>query len=217
MTTRRIKKRQRTTRKQYLDQLKNRYPSCKHDEDRSDRHLYTGHDITYGEMQYAGIDALYKHIVKRYDKDIDAFIDVGSGRGKLCMYMAAHPKIKHVLGIELVKQRHDDAIHLRDLLAKEYSKKVELLNQNVLEIDFEKFRDSKVFVWFSNLCFNQSITNEIFHKLYEELPKGSIICCSKIFDIQQDMAKQNEYEYIETIPIEMSWTKSSNVYIYKTV
>ena len=215
MTTRRNKKRQRTTRKQYLDQLKTRYPSCKHDEDRSDRHLYTGHDITYGEMEYTGIDVLYKHLAKKYDKDINAFIDVGSGRGKLCMYMAAHPKIKRVLGVELVKQRHDDAVHLRDLLAKEYSKKVELLNKNIFEVDLKDFEDSRVFVWFSNLCFDQSTTNEIFHKLYEELPKGSIICCSKVFDIQQETG--NEYEYIESTPIKMSWTTSSNVYIYKTV
>jgi 16S rRNA A1518/A1519 N6-dimethyltransferase RsmA/KsgA/DIM1 with predicted DNA glycosylase/AP lyase activity len=168
-------------------------------------------------MEYAGIDALYKHITKKYDKDINAFIDVGSGRGKLCMYMAAHPKIKEVLGIELVKQRHEDAVHLRDLLAKEYAKKVELRNQNVLEVDFEPLREAHVFVWFSNLCFDQSTTNSIFDKLYQELPKGSILCCSKIFDTQNKINRMKEYEYIESIPIEMSWTKSSNVYIYKTV
>ena len=217
MTTRRNKKRQRTTRKQYLAKLQSSYPSCKHDQDRSDRHLYTGNDITYGEMEYTGIDALYKHIAKKYDSKINAFIDVGSGRGKLCMYMAAQPKIKEVLGIELVKQRHDDAVHLRDLLAKEYSTKVELLNKNIFEVDLRHFREAHVFVWFSNLCFDQSITNRIFHKLYEELPKGSIICCSKIFHNEDEMDNSNEYEYIESIPIKMSWTTSSDVYIYKTV
>jgi cyclopropane fatty-acyl-phospholipid synthase-like methyltransferase len=217
MKTRSLRQRHRTTKKQYLAQLKTRYPACKHDEDRSDRDLYTGHDITYGEMEYTGIEALYKHLVKKYNSNINAFIDVGSGRGKLCMYMAGHPKIKHVLGIELVKQRHDDALHLKDLLAKEYAKKVELVNENVLAVDFETFREANVFVWFSNLCFDQSTTNSIFHKLYEELPKGTILCCSKVFDTKNEINRTKEYEYIESIPIEMSWTKSSNVYIYKTV
>lgn len=208
MKTRRIRSSHRTTKKQYLTQLKNRYPACKHDKDHSDRHLYTGHNITYGEMEYKGIEMLYRHIMKSYDNGVNTFIDVGSGRGKLCMYMAVQPKIKRILGIELVKQRHEDAVQLKTELAPEYSKKVELLNQNVLEIDFSPFSNSRVFVWFSNLCFDQSITNSIFCKLQEELPKGSIICCSK---------KPEMYEDIETIPIEMSWTKTSNVYIYITV
>jgi 16S rRNA A1518/A1519 N6-dimethyltransferase RsmA/KsgA/DIM1 with predicted DNA glycosylase/AP lyase activity len=124
------------------------------------------------------------------------------------MYMAAQPKINRVLGIELVKQRHDDALQLKEELAPEYSKKVELLNQNVLEIDLSDFSENRVFVWFSNLCFDQSITNRIFCKLQNELPKESIICCSK----QPEM-----YDKIESIPIEMSWTRTSNVYIYRTV
>jgi hypothetical protein len=187
----------RTTRKQFLDQLKIKYPNCKYDVNR-DSHLYVGHDIVYGEMEYSGIQKLYNHL-KKYN--IDTFIDVGSGRGKLCMYMAAQPKIKYVMGVELVKERHDDAMKLKSELPEEISKKVELLNKNILDVDLKL--EGCVFVWFSNLCFHKSITDTIFKKL-QELPKGSIICCSK---------KPNDNN-VESIVIEMSWSKTSEVFIY---
>ena len=161
----------RATKKRYLEKLKKLYPICKFDETRDDYALYDGHKITYGEMEYTGIQKLYSYISKNYNPKINCFMDIGSGRGKLCMYMAAQSKIQHVLGVELVKQRHDDAEVLKSQLKQEYSKKVDLLNQNVLEIDFEKYHGSHVFVWFSNLCFEQSTTNDIFQKLQNELPK----------------------------------------------
>jgi 16S rRNA A1518/A1519 N6-dimethyltransferase RsmA/KsgA/DIM1 with predicted DNA glycosylase/AP lyase activity len=134
-------------------------------------------------------------------------MNIGSGRGKLCMYMAAQSKIQHVLGVELVKQRHDDAAILKSQLKEKYSNKIDLINKNVLEIDFEKYNGSNVFVWFSNLCFEQSTTNDIFHKLQKHLPKGTILCCSK-------QSNPEVGKLLHTIPIEMSWNKTSDVYIY---
>jgi cyclopropane fatty-acyl-phospholipid synthase-like methyltransferase len=198
----------RATKKRYLDKLKRLYPICKFDEARHDYSLYDGHKITYGEMEYTGIQKLYSYVSKNYNPKINCFMDIGSGRGKLCMYMAAQSKIHHVLGVELVKQRHDDAEILKSQLKKEYSNKVDLLNKNVLEIDFEKYHGSEVLVWFSNLCFEQSTTNDIFQKLQKELPKGTILCCSK-------QSSPMVGELLHAIPIEMSWNKTSNVFIYR--
>lgn len=206
-TIRRRKSHPRTTKKVYLAHLKTIYPACKFDEKRDDYSLYDGHKITYGEMEYTGIQTLYDHISKKFNKKINCFMDIGSGRGKLCMYMAAQSKIKHVLGVELVKQRHDDAVKLKKLLKQEYANKVDLLNQNVLEIDLKNYHGSDVFVWFSNLCFEQSTTNDIFQKLENELPKGTILCCSK-----EPLPVVGKL--IDTIPIEMSWNKTSNVFMY---
>jgi hypothetical protein len=191
------------TKKKYIDHLKNLYPSCKFDQKRDDYHLYEKHKITYGEMEYEGMQQLYSY-VKKVNSHIDTFIDVGSGRGKLCMFMAAQPEVKRVLGVELVTQRHNDALALKDELIAyqetgkttskrvqkhncyggaavvDYANKVTFLNQNVLEIDLNGYiGGDAVFVWFSNLCFDQSTTNDIFEKLNRELPKGSIVCCSK--------------------------------------
>lgn len=192
------------TRKRYISRLKKLYPQCQHD-DLKNSQKYENHRVTYGEMEYTGIQELYS-FVKKYNPKINCFIDVGSGRGKLCMYMAANPQIKHVLGVELVTERHDDAMILKNKLDSEFNSKVELSNKNMLEVNLDKYKNLETFIWFSNLCFDQSTTNEIFQKLKELSP--AIICCSKQPDIEIG-------EMLGTKEIAMSWNKTSVVSIYR--
>jgi hypothetical protein len=196
------------TRKNYITHLKNLYPVCKFDKNVNDNELYANHKITYGEMEYQGIQQLYSYLNKNYNPKIKCFIDIGSGRGKLCMYMAAQPKIASVLGIELVTQRNNDAIVLKNELNPDYANKVELLNKNIFDVDLTKYKNTDTFVWFSNLCFDQSTTNNIFEKLQNELQKGTILCCSKKSDPPIG-------EFLTSVSIPMSWNKSSNVFIYR--
>ena len=101
----------------YLCHLRNLYPEIVKDtlEDKEIfKQKYKEHKTTYGEMEYEGIEKLYE-AVKEFEPT--CFMDIGSGRGKLCMYMASKPEIKHSLGIELVKERHDDAKKLKSKLA----------------------------------------------------------------------------------------------------
>jgi len=197
------------TKKNYIQTLQTLYPKCKHD-DTSEHCNYDGHKITYGEMEYDGIQQLYSIITDKYNTNIDCFMDIGSGRGKLCMFMAAQPKIKHVLGVELVEKRHQDAENLKSKLTSSYANKVELLNENIFNVNLREHSGENVFVWFSNLCFDQANIELIFKKFTEELPSGSIICCSKKPDSNTGL------NFLETIKIPMSWSKESNVYMYKT-
>jgi len=209
MLTRRIRRNShKGTKKNYIIQLKNLYPNCKFDRNVEDISLYNGVNITYGEMEYEGIQKLYSFISKNYNNKINCFMDLGSGRGKLCMYMAAQPKIKYVLGVELVKQRHDDAEVLKSELTFEYADKVKLLHKNIFDVDFEDYKNKQIFIWFSNLCFEPTGINNVFQRLQKELPAGTIVCCSK---------KPHELfgEFLNTIQVPMSWNKSSNVYIYR--
>ena len=203
-------KNNKTTKKNYIRSLKNIYPSCKFDDDKTKENYskYNEHKIVYGEMEYDGIQQLYSFITKKYNSNINCFIDIGSGRGKLCMFMASQPKINKVLGIELVEQRHHDAEKLKKDLASDYSNKVELVNNDVLKVDLTKYNNYNIFIWFSNLCFDQETTNNIFEKLKSELPKETIICCSK-------KTNNSSFIQIDNINIPMSWNKSSNVSIYK--
>ena len=174
--------------------------------------LYNGNNITYGEMDYEGIQQLYSYLTKNYNSRINSFIDIGSGRGKLCMYMAAQPKIIYVLGIELVKQRHDDAEILKSEIDHEFANKVTLINKNFFDIDFntdfEYFKNTNIFIWFSNLCFDLSVVDDIFKKIQTNLPKGTFVCCSK-------KPSENFGEFLNVIQVPMSWNKASNVYIYR--
>ena len=256
MNTRRRRSRGRVTRRAFMNALKKTYPACKHDE--SQQHeLYEGHKITYGEMDYEGIARLFKH-VQKINPMINTFIDVGSGRGKLCLYMTSVAKIKKTIGIELVKARHKDALCLQNKVPGDYAKNAKFINASVFDVDLESElpEDPCVFVWFSNLCFEQNTTNDIFDKLANELPVGSIICCSKIYSTDKIYSEskstdskiysqskstdskiysqskstdskiysptgdktgdKTSLQFIESIPIEMSWSKTSNVHIYKT-
>jgi tRNA G46 methylase TrmB len=200
----------RTTRKNFVSKLKSLYPSCKHDSN-NDRSSYIGHNITYGEMNYDGMKVLYTYL-QTINPEINTFIDIGSGRGKLCLYLASLPKIKKCIGIELVKSRCDDAIELKSRLSSAFADKVEFICGDIFSIDLSERSgtDAKVFVWFSNLCFNQETVDEVFEKIVNELPKGSILCCSK-----KTISENPRITFIETVPIEMSWNKESNVHIYQ--
>jgi hypothetical protein len=234
-TRKKSRKNHRVTKRKFITHLKSLYPSCKFDKN-INYNIYNNHKITYGEMEYEGMEELYNYIKKKYNSYLDTFIDVGSGRGKLCMFMAAQKNIDKSVGIELVKERYEDALLLQKELIEyqdtgkttqrthrelcrggsggekiDYAKKVTLINQNILDIDFENYisPDSNVFVWFSNLCFEQNTTNEIFQKINEELPNNSIVCCSK-------MPNPTVGIFLGKIQIPMSWSKNSEVYIYKT-
>ena len=217
-TTRNVK----TTRKNFVSKLKSLYPSCKHDSN-NDRSSYSGHNTTYGEMNYDGMKVLYTY-VQTINPEINTFIDIGSGRGKLCLYLASLPKIKKCIGIELVKSRCDDAIELKSRLSSAFADKVEFICGDIFSIDLSErlmngsdsysdsgtTTDAKVFVWLSNLCFKQETVDEIFEKIVHELPKGSVLCCSK-----KTTSENPRITFIETVPIEMSWNKESNVHIYQ--
>ena len=185
--TQRRRKIKQMTRKNFVKKLTEKlYPSCKHDEDtqkQQNREKYAEHKITYGEMEYEGIDRLLAYVSK-IRPNIDTFIDIGSGRGKLCMYMASKPQIKRTLGIELVESRHEDAMHLKRELKSDFADKAEFINSDIFDVDFAAydFEKNQVLIWFSNLCFDSKITNDIFEKLKQELPVGTIIGCSNTID-----------------------------------
>jgi hypothetical protein len=193
----------------YIDQLKNYYPSYKSDfKNTYYDHTYSNHKITYGEMEYDGLDTLLNYLS---NYSFNSFIDIGSGRGKLCLYMASIPTIIKSIGIELVKERHDDALELKSKLSN-YPEilKVEFINGDFIEYDFRKLNLTKVLIWISNLCFDQEITNKIFNKILSELPSKTIIACSKSHDFNNPKIKK-----LDEISVKMTWSKNSNIYIYE--
>lgn len=200
----------RATRKHFVNKLKKLYPSCKHDTN-YDSSSYDGHNITYGEMNYEGMKKLNMY-VQKINPEINTFMDIGSGRGKLCLYLASLRKINKCIGIELVKSRYEDAMELKERLSLAFADKVEFICANVFDVNIRDIlpSDAKVFVWFSNLCFEQSTIDNIFEKIINELPSGSIICCSK-----KTNSENERIIFIESVQIEMSWKKESDVYIYK--
>jgi hypothetical protein len=187
--------------------LKELYPSCKHDSE-IDNSKYKNDRTTYGEMNYDGIETLYN----KYNS-CKVFLDIGSGRGKLCLYMADKPNITKSIGVELVTERYNDAIQLKSKLNKfkDTTDKVNFINKSIVDVDLKKLiGENCTLVWFSNLCFDPQITDIIFNKLIDELQNNSFIICSKSYN-----KINNKLVKIEEMQIPMSWSKNSNVLIYK--
>lgn len=204
----------------YRDQLKKLYPSVVFD-NVNKSNPQTIYATTYGEMNYEGLD----EINKKYNKEnqIKYFFDIGSGRGKLVLWQAAQPEIINSYGIELVEQRHKDAVDLLNNIKTygsgqfdNFVSKVNLINSDIFDvnlsnlIDLDNFNSNPgVLIWFSNLCFSKDINEKVFDKIIKELPKGTIIICSQA-SINPNL------QFIEQIFIPMSWSSNSNIYVYRT-
>ena len=178
--------------------LRELYPSCQFDKE-NNYEKYKDKDIVYGEMNYNGMNKLHKY-VKKMNPKLNIFMDIGSGRGKLCFYM--EPMMKKCIGLEIVKERYDHSLQLKKQLK---SKNVKLYNEDFLHKDIKYGKRDKVFCWISNLCFSEDLTNNIYLKLIQTLPKGSIVCSSKI---------PSEIENFTKLQVPMSWSTNSYVNIY---
>ena len=191
----------------FFKQLKEIYPSCKHDVGKLSN-TYDEHHITYGEMEYEGIQTLLNKLNQKFNN----FIDLGSGRGKLPLYVANYPDITNSIGVELVKERYEDALIIKDKLYNfnEITDKVKFINDDFININLSNYTNGLTLVWISNFCFSQDLSNRIFKKLIQVLSAGSIICSSKEHNLTT-----NNLVNIGKLPIKMSWYNESTVYIYK--
>ena len=197
--------------------MKELYPLCEHESEKEkEKAKYPEHSITYGEMTYEGIETLYERVrplFQQRGEEMKAFLDVGSGRGKLSLYMAAKEEIDSSVGIELVESRVDDAERLLNQLSvrhRVFTDKVKFLNDDIFNIDLEDLDQGPTFVWFSNLCFDNKTTDGIYKKLVQELPRDSVICSSKA-----PTKISNKMMQCDPATIPMSWNLASQVYIYQ--
>ena len=188
--------------------LKRLYPNIVHDSVNL-KNKYPNHQITYGEMTYEGIESF---LLINQDNKIKYFMDIGSGRGKLCIYMALQPYIKKSIGIELVKERHDEAIKLLNNFNKEkHLTNIELLNNDIFDLDLKNMIQEPILIWWSNLCFSDEICDKIVVKLLNEIPKDSIIVCTK--KLQQN----SKLKQLETKSVSMTWNQKDKVCVYKFI
>ena len=121
-------------------------------------------------MTYDGINTLYDKIKDNLSNFY--FIDIGSGRGKLCLYMADNVLCLKSVGIELVTERHNDAQSLKDKLGEftEIISKVEFINKSIEDVDLRDILDNNTaFIWISNLCLSPELTNKMFLKIKQEI------------------------------------------------
>ena len=209
MSTRRRRKLKHSN-SSFITDLKFLYPQTLHDVN-SEKAKYPLYNITYGELTYDGLESVYREVLNVLQYKPHFYIDIGSGRGKTCLFMASKENIDECVGIELVQSRYDDSIKMqRELHIYPESEKVTFLNADFFEVSLKTIiYATPVFVWISNLCFGEELTNNIFKKLAKELPNGSIVCSSKPFTIDISLFKLERVSKHK-----MSWSNASDVHFY---
>jgi hypothetical protein len=170
----------------FFDKLKKLYPSCIHDSEYIKKYNtdLKGNKVStvYGEMNYDGIEKLYNELKKEYT--FDSFIDIGSGYGKLVLYMAGIPEIKKSFGIEIVEERHKYAEDMKTKLSlsyQEYTDKITFFNKSMFDIDYRTLfsHSKKPLIWMSNLCFDKEITAKIINQFLKKCLK------ERLFHVQE--------------------------------
>lgn len=180
------------------------YPNCKHD----NANNVGDNVVTYGEMMNNGFDTIMA-VFKEYN--ITSFIDVGCGRGKICLYASRLPYIEKVIGIDIVKERIVDAMKLKnDLSEFPHTNKVQFIHGDFMNFDSTQHDISTPLVWVSNLCFKPHVTDKIFSKIVAEFPIRTLIICSKEHNFNDLRIK-----FLFDLWVPMSWSPNgTTVYCY---
>ncbi|OQA35970.1 MAG: Histone methylation protein DOT1 [Candidatus Dependentiae bacterium ADurb.Bin331] len=163
-----------------------------------------GGDPTYGEITVKGAAELLK------DLDLqrkDVFYDLGSGVGKLVVQTALTTPVGKAVGVELAPTRHEHAQAIKNEIEKRNllkDTKLEFQRKNVAEIPLE---DASV-IFMCSTCFSDELMKTLMEKM-GKLKKGLRVLTLKRFP------ESTKFTLVKTYQIPMTWSNSTNVYLYK--
>lgn len=164
-----------------------------------------GGDPTYGEITREAVKIL---IDKIKPSEHDIFYDLGSGQGKMTIQMYLTTPVKKSIGIELSKNRFDASEKFKqelaglDLLNPQRS--LEFYNKNIADIPLH---DATI-VYISSLCFPK----ELIKKITDNIKRDNK---NKLYLITLSALSDNQgFTLKEKLTLPMSWSNTSQVYIY---
>jgi len=175
------------------------------------------HNLTYGEIEWPALKLMLDYVQKQVGTPLSApipsgrFYDLGSGRGRAVLYMSLTGLFDSSVGIEVLPER---VILAKQALTKLRSAipsagaRVKLYEASFLHPSF-KYKDAKL-VFLSNMCFDKETQDAIFQKLTAEMPKGSLVFCSRLPD-----ASLSAFETVGVERVPMTWTPTSEIHILR--
>ena len=171
------------------------------------------HNLTYGEIEWPALKIMLDYLQKQVTSPSPSgrFYDLGCGRGRAVLYMAMSGIFEHSVGIEVLPERVSLAKEALNKLRASIpiaGAKIKLFEASFLNPAF-KYKDAKL-VFLSNMCFDNETQNAIFRKLNVEMPKGSLVFCSRP---PSETLSAFEVLGIEKVP--MTWTPTSEIHILR--
>jgi hypothetical protein len=160
---------------------------------------------TYGEMTFEGTEKLTNYLKP---KETDVFVDAGSGVGKVVVQFFFSTPIKKSIGIELSKERFNNAMKVYDILQKNKDipkdRAIEFYNQDILDADL---KDVTLFFMCST-CFSCELMQKITEKLAQLKPGLRVITL-------KHLPVHKNFKLVHEMTLPMTWSENSTVYIYE--
>lgn len=167
---------------------------------------FRGNEI-YGEILYYSAIKLIKHLAITSD---DHFLDVGSGLGKLALYIYLNTPAASVTGIEINQPRHEIADHIKNTLTSQLPLLFEKKPIQFIHGDFLKWNcDKTTIVYMCSTIFSYELLENIGKKLNTMRTVKKIASFRKIPHLSQ-------YKLIKKLLIHCSWERVS-CYLYERV
>ena len=138
------------------------------------------HNLAYGEVEWSTLKTMVENI-EMLTHTPGRFYDLGCGRGRAVLYMALAGPFDLSVGVEVLPERislAQQALTKLKLSIPTVGAKIRLYEASFLNPAF-KYKDARA-VYLSNTCFDTEVQVAIFAKLNLEMPKGSLLFCSKL-------------------------------------
>uniref|UniRef100_A0A6C0ANE9 Histone-lysine N-methyltransferase, H3 lysine-79 specific n=1 Tax=viral metagenome TaxID=1070528 RepID=A0A6C0ANE9_9ZZZZ len=168
------------------------------------------HNLTYGEVEWPTLKLMLDYAQKQSSHP-GRFYDLGSGRGRAVLYMSLTGLFDSSVGIEVLPERvalaKQALVKLRSSIPNAGAK-VKLYEASFLNPSF-KYKDARL-VFLSNMCFDKQTQDAIFGRLAAEMPKGSLVFCSRLPD-----SSLPAFETVGVERVPMTWTPTSEIHILR--
>lgn len=166
----------------------------------------------FGELTFEAGEEIFGHALRLLEPSAKpAFVDLGSGLGKLCIQAAlTRPnKLSRILGIELSRTRHEIAEKaLKELgnTGRQYPP-MEFLNQDFMQVSLPSSTPSIVFC--ASLTFPSDVVKAVGNKCMHELATGSILYSFR------SVEKLSHLQLKDPLHVSTSWGVRSPLKVYR--
>lgn len=172
-------------------------------------------NLQYGEVTYAGMEPLYEAL--RCGPD-DVFYDLGSGTGKMVLYVALRGEAANSVGLEVGERRHRLAQMAGDCITRKVEGNDEgqspseepmqcgNFSLRLADISRQNYQDPTV-VLFCNLCMDMDITRRTL---------SCLLKCPSVVRLVSvtPLPSSGRLELDRVVKVECTWAKTTSWHVY---